>query len=188
LGAVSTDAEANSTWTFNDALIVRCTRMTPALRRVITFHYTLLDPTGRLIDSSAGGEPVTYLEGGGQIIEGLEDQLRMAESGAKVRVNVPAAKAYGERDPDQVQRVNRHLLPVEGELKVGDSFQAGEDRHAPVVTVMGIEGEEVLLDANHPLAGVDLTFEIEIVGVRDASAEEIEHGHAHGGAAGGHCH
>jgi len=135
-----------------------------------------------------GGEPVTYLEGGGQIIEGLEEQLFTAEQGAKLKVEVPAAKAYGERDPDQVQRVNRGLLPVEGELKVGDSFQAGEDRHAPVVTVTGIEGDDVLLDANHPLAGVDLTFDVEVVGVRAASSEELAHGHAHGGAAGGHCH
>jgi len=156
--------------------------------RVITFHYTLRDSTGRIVDTSQGGEPVTFLEGAGQIIEGLEEQLRSADQGAKLKVEVPAAKAYGEHDPDQVQRVNRGLLPVEGELKVGDSFRAGEDRHAPVVTVAGLEGEDVLLDANHPLAGVDLTFEVEIVGVRAASEDELEHGHAHGGAAGGDCH
>ena len=121
--------------------------MTSPDRRVITFHYTLRDSTGRILDTSLGGEPITYLEGASQIIEGLEEQLRSLESGAKVTVAVPAAKAYGERDPDQVQRVNRKLLPVEGELKVGDSFQAGEDRHAPVVTVAGFAGEDVLLDA-----------------------------------------
>jgi FKBP-type peptidyl-prolyl cis-trans isomerase SlyD len=86
-----------------------------------------------------------------------------------------------------VQRVNRALLPVEGELKIGDTFQAGEDRHAPVVTVMGIEGDDVLLDANHPLAGVDLTFEVEVVAARAATAEELRHGHAHGGGEGGGC-
>lgn len=162
--------------------------MTSSARRVITFHYTLRDPAKRVIDTSAGGTPVTYLEGAGQIIDGLEEQLRGSEAGAKLRVQVPAAKAYGERDPQQVQRVNRGLLPVEGELKVGDSFQAGEDRHAPVVTVAGFAGEDVLLDANHPLAGVDLTFDVEIVGIREASAEELAHGHAHGGAEGGACH
>ena len=162
--------------------------MTSPDRRVITFHYTLRDAAGRVLDTSLGGEPITYLEGASQIIEGLEEQLRSLESGAKVTVAVPAAKAYGERDPDQVQRVNRRLLPVEGELKVGDSFQAGEDRHAPVVTVTGFAGEDVLLDANHPLAGVDLTFDVEIVGIRSASSEELAHGHAHGGAAGGECH
>lgn len=162
--------------------------MTPLSRRVLTFHYTLRDPSGRILDTSAGGDPITYLEGAGQIIEGLEEQLRSAEAGTKLRVQVPAAKAYGERDPDQVQRVNRGLLPIEGELKVGDSFQTGEDRHSPVVTVAGLEGNDVLIDANHPLAGVDLTFDVEIVGIRAASHEELDHGHAHGGAAGGDCH
>src|SRR3954470_8382138 len=95
-------------------------------RRVVTFHYTLRDPAGRVLDTSAGGEPVTYLEGAGQIIDGLEEQLRAEPAGVKTRVLVPAAKAYGERDPAQVQRVKRALLPVESDLKSGDSFQAGE--------------------------------------------------------------
>lgn len=154
--------------------------------RVVTFHYTLRDPAGRMLDTSTGGEPVTYLEGAGQIIEGLEEQLRAEPAGVKTRVLVPAAKAYGERDPAQVQRVKRALLPVEGDLKAGDSFQAGEDQYAPVVTVVGIEGDDVLLDANHPLAGVELTFDVEIVAVRAANAEEIRHGHAHGPH--GHAH
>ena len=157
--------------------------------RVVSFHYTLRDPSGRVLDTSAGGEPITYLEGGGQIIEGLDEQLRGANSGEKARVVVPAKKAYGERDPDQVQRVNRGLLPIEGELKVGDQFQTGPDRSAPVVTVQAIEGDDVLLDANHPLAGVDLTFDVEITKVREATATELEHGHAHGCSDGGcGCH
>lgn len=153
--------------------------------RVVSFHYTLRDPAGRVLDTSAGGEAITYLEGAGQIIEGLDEQLRMTETGAKTRVTVPAAKAYGERDPAQVQRVNRGLLPIEGELKVGDQFQTGHDRFSPVVTVQGIEGDDVLLDGNHPLAGVDLTFDVEIVGARAATAEEQSHGHAHGCSDGG---
>jgi FKBP-type peptidyl-prolyl cis-trans isomerase SlyD len=161
--------------------------MSSSNRRVLTFHYTLRDPSDRVIDTSAGGEPVTYLEGAGQIIDGLDEQLRDAAAGEKRRVRVVAAKAYGERDAAQVQRVNRRLLPVEGELKVGDSFQAGEDRPAPVVTVAGFAGEDVLLDANHPLAGVDLTFAVEVISVRKATAAELEHGHAHG-SSGGDCH
>ena len=155
-------------------------------RRVVSFHYTLRDPSGRVIDLSTGGEPVTYLEGAGQIIDGLDEQLRSASAGEKTRVQVVAAKAYGERDPAQVQRVKRALLPVEGELKVGDQFQTGPDRFAPVVTVQAIEGDEVLLDANHPLAGVDLTFEVEITAVRAATPEELRHGHAHGAGGCGH--
>jgi FKBP-type peptidyl-prolyl cis-trans isomerase SlyD len=149
-------------------------------RRVVSFHYTLRDPQGQVLDSSAGGEPVTYLEGAGQIIEGLDEQLRAVAAGTKTRVQVPAAKAYGERDPAQIQKIKRELLPVDGELKIGDAFQTGEDRYAPVVTVVAIEGDEVVLDGNHPLAGVDLTFDVEIVGAREANAEELSHGHAHG--------
>jgi len=150
------------------------------MRRVVTFHYTLRDPGGRVIDTSAGGEPVTYLEGAGEIIEGLDEQLRFASAGEKARVHVPAKKAYGEHDPAQVQRVPRALLPVDGELHVGDQFRTDQDRFAPIVTVRAIEGEQVVLDANHPLAGVDLTFDVEIVAVRAPTEEELAHGHAHG--------
>ncbi|HEX2099553.1 MAG TPA: peptidylprolyl isomerase [Candidatus Synoicihabitans sp.] len=150
-------------------------------RSVITFHYTLRDPQKRVLDTSIGGEPLSVLEGAGQIIEGLDAALRGVPAGSRKEVTVPAAQAYGERDPAQVQRVPRSALPVDGELKPGDQFQTGPDRHAPIVTVMKIEGDEVLLDANHPLAGVDLTFDVEVVGVRSATQEELAHGHAHGG-------
>jgi FKBP-type peptidyl-prolyl cis-trans isomerase SlyD len=155
------------------------------MRRVVTFHYTLRNPQGQVLDTSAGAEPITYLEGAGQIIDGLDEQLRPIAAGEKTRVQVEAAKAYGRHDPAQVQRVPRGLLPVDGELKVGDQFRTDHDRSAPIVTVSAIEGDEVLLDANHPLAGVDLTFDVEVVDARDATAEELEHGHAHGG--GGCC-
>lgn len=149
-------------------------------QNIVTFHYTLRDPSGRVIDTSAGGEPITYLEGGGQIIEGLDAQLRGVAAGTKTRVQVPAARAYGEHDASQVQQVSRTQLPVDGELKVGDQFQTGADRYAPIVTVTAIDGDAVTLDANHALAGVDLTFDVEIVMVRAATAEELRHGHAHG--------
>lgn len=155
-------------------------------RRVVTFHYTLRDPSGRVLDTSEGGEPITYLEGAGQIIDGLDEQLRAEPAGIKTRVQVPAAKAYGAHDPSQVQRVKRAMLPVEGELRVGDTFRAGADAYAPVVTVVSIEGEDVTLDANHPLAGVALTFDVEIAAVREATAEELRHGHAHGAGGCGH--
>ena len=159
------------------------------LRFVVTFHYTLRDPAGRLLDTSQGGDAVSYLEGSGEIIEGLEEQLKGLPAGTKQKIQIPAAKAYGERDETQVQRVLKALLPVKGELKVGDQFQAGEDRFAPFVKVLGVEGDEVLLDANHPLAGVNLTFDVEVIAVRLASETEMQHGHVHG--AEGHaacCH
>jgi len=155
--------------------------------RVVTFHYTLLNPGGRVIDTSSGGDPITYLEGAGQIIDGLDARLRAVPAGTRIRVPVPAAEAYGMPDPAQVQKVKRALLPVTGELEVGAQFQAGEDRYAPVVTVVAIEGDEVTLDANHPLAGVDLTFEVEVVSTRPATPDELGHGHAHGADGTGHC-
>jgi FKBP-type peptidyl-prolyl cis-trans isomerase SlyD len=111
--------------------------------------------------------------------------LRDTAVGTKTRVVVAAARAYGERDPDQVQRVKRALLPVDGEIKVGDQFQAGHDRQAPVVTVQSIEGDDVLLDGNHPLAGIDLTFDVEITAARAPTQTELDHGHAHGCSDGG---
>jgi len=103
--------------------------------RVVSFHYTLRDPSGRVLDSSAGGQPVTYLEGAGMIIDGLDQRLRAVASGAKERVQVPFAEAYGARDPEQMQRVRRTDLPVEGELSIGDQFQTGPHRTDPVVTI-----------------------------------------------------
>lgn len=160
--------------------------------RIVSFHYTLRDPAGRVLDTSAGGEPVTYLEGAGEIIDGLDEQLRGSETGKKTRVQVPAHRAYGERNPEQIQRVKRSVLPFEGELKVGDQFRTGPHRADPVVTVAGIEGDEVVLDANHPLAGVDLTFEVEVVSAREATAEELARSQAGGdeccgGGCGGDC-
>ncbi len=155
---------------------------------VVTFTFTLRDPAGRVLDTSVGGAPITYLEGAGQIIDGLDEQLRGVAIGTKTILQVPAAKAYGERDESQVQTLNRAQIPVEGTLNVGDRFQTDTDKHAPVVTVVALDAENVTLDANHPLAGVDLTFEVEVLGVRAATPEELQHGHAHGADGGEHCH
>jgi FKBP-type peptidyl-prolyl cis-trans isomerase SlyD len=78
--------------------------------RVVSFNYTLRDPNGHVLDTSAGGDPISYLEGAGQIIDGLDEQLRSAQAGEKRQVVVPAKKAYGERDPAQVHRVKRAML------------------------------------------------------------------------------
>jgi FKBP-type peptidyl-prolyl cis-trans isomerase SlyD len=144
--------------------------MTP---RLITFHYTLRDTGGRVLDTSRGGEPMPFLEGAGQIIEGLEEPLRQMTAGEKRTVVVPPERAYGRREIELVQKVPKANLPV-GDLKVGDQFQTGPDRQAPVVTVVAIEGDEVLLDANHPLAGQELHFEVELVAVRTATPAELQ--------------
>jgi len=143
-----------------------------AAPRTFTFHYLLRDGSGRLIDTSRGGAPMPFTEGAGQVIEGLEEQLRQMAAGEKRTVVVPPERAYGAHDAGLVQRVPRARLPV-GELKVGDQFQTGPDRAAPIVTVLAIEDDEVLLDANHPMAGQTLRFEVEVVAVRPATPEEL---------------
>jgi len=160
--------------------------MQPA--NVVTFHYTLRDPSGRVIDSSSGGEPITYLEGAGQVIDGLDEALRGVAAGSRQRVSVAASRAYGEHDPAQVQRLPRAQIPFAGDINVGDRFQTDTDPHAPVVTVVAVDEESVTLDANHPLAGMDLDFDVEVLAVREATSEELSHGHAHGRDGHAHCH
>jgi FKBP-type peptidyl-prolyl cis-trans isomerase SlyD len=141
--------------------------------RLLTFHYTLRDAGGRVIDTSRGGEPMPFLEGTGQIIDGLEEPLLQMTAGEKRHVVVPPERAYGRREAELVQQVPRANLPV-GDLQVGDQFQTGPDRQAPVVTVVAIEGDQVMLDANHPLAGQVLHFEVELVAVRAATPAELQ--------------
>ncbi len=154
-------------------------------RSVVSFHYTLRNHQGQLLDASIGGEPILYLEGSGQIIDGLEEALTGLPAGTKRVIMVAAEKAYGKRDPELVRKVARNRLPVE-KLNIGDMFQTDGDRHAAIVTVMAIEGDEVTLDGNHPLAGQDLIFDVEVLNVRPARQDELDHGHAH--PEGGHHH
>jgi len=141
--------------------------------RHLTFHYTLRNRGGRILDTSRGAAPLSCLEGAGQIIEGLEEPLRQMNVGETRQVVVPPERAYGVREADLVQKVPRDRLPVD-DVKVGDQFQTGPDRQAPVVTVVAIEGDEVLLDANHPLAGEELHFEVELVALRTATPAELQ--------------
>lgn len=154
-------------------------------RQVVSFHYVLRDENSQVIDSSDRDEPVTYLEGSGAIIDGLEMALRGIAPGERRQVSIAPEKAYGVYDAGQVRTIERSRLPVE-QLNVGDMFQAGEDRHAPVVRVVAIEGDQVKLDANHPMAGKRLFFEVEVVSKRPATEDEVGHGHVHG--PGGHHH
>lgn len=155
-------------------------------QKVISFHYTLKDKAGQQIDSSRGGKPMDCLEGDGQIIPGLETELKKMKKGEAHSVMIPAAQAYGTYDPRFVITVDRDQMP-KGELKVGQEFEiTAKDGGAVVVVVTEVTKDQVTMDGNHPLAGQDLYFEVEIVSVREATDEEISHGHAHG--AGGHHH
>jgi FKBP-type peptidyl-prolyl cis-trans isomerase SlyD len=148
--------------------------------RVVSIHYTLKDDQGTVIDSSQGGEPLQYLEGAGNIIPGLEKELTSASTGDKKNVKVPAAEGYGEKRDDLVLSVDRKQFPADVNLKVGDRFRGGQDAHSPVFTVVELSGDQVKIDGNHPLAGKDLNFEVEVTETRPATEEEVSHGHAHG--------
>jgi len=154
-------------------------------QQVISFHYTLKDKEGNTIDTSRDKTPMSFLEGAGQIIPGLEVELLKCEQGKKTDVTVACQQAYGERDDRLIQTVPRTQIPSP-EVKVGDMFRVGSEQSNRVVTVTNLTETEVTLDANHPLAGEDLNFEIEITGKRDATEEELAHGHAHDGD--GHHH
>ncbi len=154
---------------------------------VVSFDYTLTDPQGNTLDTSSGREPLAYLHGASNIIPGLESAMAGKKSGDAFVVTVPAADAYGERDEQLIQAVPRQAFPEGAQIEVGQQFQArSPDGQARVVRVVGVEPEQVTVDANHPLAGVELTFDVAIKEVREATEEEIQHGHVHG--AGGHHH
>ena len=151
--------------------------------QVIAFHYKLTDVAGKTLDQLESGDPLAFMTGVGQIIPGLESVLVTMKTGDKKRVEVEAKDAYGERDISRIMNVQRSQLP-EGDVKVGDMF------HGPngeVVTVTAVSLEGVTLDANHPLAGQKLIFDVEIATVRAATKDEVAHGHAHG-ADGHHQH
>jgi len=154
-------------------------------KRVFSFFYVLKNTAGETIDESDEGTPISFLEGAGQIIPGLETEIVGLKTGEKKTVNVSAADAYGERDDSLVAKVERAQLPTDS-VKVGDVFRGGPDEDAPILTVVEVTASHVVVDANHPLAGEDLVFSIEMGEIRNATAEEITHGHAHG--PGGHHH
>ena len=154
--------------------------------RVVTIHYTLTNDSGTIIDSSAGGDPLAYIQGHGNLVSGLEKALEGKEGGNTLAVVVPAADGYGTRDEKLVQRVPKRALQGAGDIKKGMQFQARTDEGMRLFTVAAVVGDMVTLDGNHPLADQTLHFDIEIVSVREATPEELEHGHVHG--AGGHHH
>lgn len=156
------------------------------MKRVIGFHYTLTDKTGNVMDSSIGDEPLYFLENSQQIIPGLERVIALMNIGDKKKIEVKAADAYGDVNPELVVKVKKTQFPPGAQLTVGDQFQVNNDPHSPVFTIMSIDTEEVTVDGNHPMAGKDLFFDVEIVGMRDATKEEEAHGHAHGAHGHGH--
>lgn len=154
---------------------------------VVILDYTVTNPEGDLIDSSSEtGEPLTYLHGNGDIVPGLEQALTGRRVGDNFQITVPPEDGYGERYDELVQVVSRDQFVGIDNMEIGMQFQTEADGEVHVVTVTGLEGDEVIVDANHPLAGETLVFDVTVLEVRPATAEEIKHGHVHG--AGGHHH
>ena len=153
---------------------------------VVSFNYTLTDDTNTVIDSSVGGEPLSYIHGAGNIIPGLESALTGKAVGDRMKVTVAPKEAYGERDASLSQVIPRDRFESSQEIEVGMQFQTPTSDGISVVTVTKVDGESVTIDANHPLAGVTLHFDVEIVEVRAPTSEELDHGHVHG--PGGHHH
>lgn len=151
---------------------------------VIAFNYRLTDKNGKQLDASQEGHPLIFLSGAGQIIPGLETVLMAMEVADKKTVTIPARDAYGAYDDKLIYKVKRAQLP-KPDLAVGDMFEVGAGEQYMPVGVTAIDGDDITLDGNHPLAGQDLTFSVEITQKRLATADEITHGHPHG--AGG-CH
>jgi len=155
-------------------------------RTVASFNYTLTNDAGEVLDSSSGREPLTYLHGGGNIVAGLEKAMTGKKVGDKFNVDVSPEEGYGVHNPGLVQEVPRDAFRGVNDLQTGMQFQAESDRGPMSVVITAIDGDKVTVDGNHPLAGAALHFAIEITEVREASVEEVLHGHVHG--AGGHHH
>jgi len=147
---------------------------------VVTMHYTLTDDQGEVLDSSRGGEPMTYLHGHQNIIPGLERALEGTGTGHKAQVTVEPAEGYGEKNPEAVFEAPREHFPPDMELKPGMRVSA-EGPNGPIsFLIVDVNEKAATLDGNHPLAGQTLHFDVEIMDVRAATDEEKEHGHVHG--------
>ena len=153
---------------------------------VVSIHYTLTGEAGEFMDSSEGQEPLTYLQGHGNLIPGLEGALEGKEKDEELKVTINPEDGYGPYRDELVQEIPKSNFDPEQPLAVGDQFQVETEVGPLVVQVTKIEGDNVHIDGNHPMAGKVLNFDVKIEEVRASTKEELEHGHAHG--PGGHNH
>ena len=149
-------------------------------KKVASIDYTLKNDAGDVVDTSSGREPLAYVHGANNIIPGLEKALEGKAVGDTVEVTVEPAEAYGDRQESLVQEVPREAFQGVDEIKEGMQFQAQGPQGPVLVTVKAVADDKVTIDGNHPLAGETLHFSVEVKDVRDATAEEMEHGHVHG--------
>ena len=153
--------------------------MTISANKVVSIHYTLTDNQERIIDTSDGREPLVYLHGVGQLISGLERELLGKAVGDQLKVSIPPSEGFGERDQNLLKKVPLANFPTK-ELQPGMQFQTQTEQGNMIFTVIEVGGDHVVVDGNHPLAGIMLHFKVEIIAIRQASPEEIEYQHVHG--------
>lgn len=147
--------------------------------KAVTIHYAVKNPAGEVLDKSSEEQPLAFIFGRGMLIPGLEKALEGKTAGDTFSTDVPAGEAYGERHDGLVQAVPRQMFG-DNEVAPGMQFRASTDQGEQSVLVVEVNDDTVTVDGNHPLAGVDLNFDVEVVDVRDATAEELDHGHVHG--------
>jgi FKBP-type peptidyl-prolyl cis-trans isomerase SlyD len=144
---------------------------------IATIDYELSDASGVGLDSSRDSGPLVYLHGHGAIVPGLEEALEGRSAAEHFQVDVAPERAYGWHDPERVELIPRRALDPDGHVEIGMRFEAETEEGIVVATVVGFEGDDVRVDANHPLAGRELRFDVTVRAVRAATAEEIAHGH-----------
>ncbi len=154
--------------------------MTISHNSAVFFHYTLTDKDGNVLDKSPEGQPLGYLHGHGNIIPGLEKQMLGKSVGEQFKAVIEPAEAYGEYQQAAVQSVPREHFQGVDNIEVGMQFQTQMGEQVGLVTVTDVADDNITVDANHPLAGKQLTFDVEIADIREATKEEIDHGHIHG--------
>ncbi|GAA0820547.1 hypothetical protein GCM10009111_26200 [Colwellia asteriadis] len=155
---------------------------------VVVMHYAVSDSEDTLIDSSYDDKPMAIIQGTGYLIPGLENALESHEAGDKFEVAVSCEQAYGPRHDEYVQTVPKEALAGVEELEVGTQLRATTDDGEQTVIVVDVQDDVITVDGNHPLAGIDLKFDVEILEVREATADELEHGHVHSEDGCGHSH
>jgi FKBP-type peptidyl-prolyl cis-trans isomerase SlyD len=154
--------------------------MTIERNKIVSFHYTLSDEQGEQLESSRNGEPLTYLHGAGNIIPGLEKAMAGKTAGDQFVANIEPAEGYGERKEDSIQRISAKHFKEARRLQPGQVIVLRTRQGTMQVTVVKVGRFNVDVDRNHPMAGLSLTFDVEVIDVRDATDEEVSHGHVHG--------
>ena len=150
------------------------------VNKVVSVHYTGSYTDGEVFDTSEGREPLLFLVGHGQMITGFEQEMLGAEIGEKREFTLTPEKAYGMRDESAIQKVPKGQFPDDMQLVPGMVLGAQSDRGPVQFSVVSIDGDEVTVDFNHQMAGMTLRFSVKVVGIREATRDELAHGHAHG--------